>query len=450
MSNLRSRALENEYCDAVVSLDGDAEGRAQGESYLAASGNDGASWALTPKVFGDAELEILSDAAETMGRIMEKVTARYLVDPDFRALFRLAPEVEALTLVPTGYDRLVPFARLDTLFDEETGDFQFCGITTDGSTGMTASVDVTRAIQLSEAYRRFSSRHHAIETFDLVDATIAALRETYQSWVNAAEGNRHPEHPTVGIVDYPESASEKEFSDLIERMSDQGVYARFVDIRKLRVEEAAGARHLVDDEGPIACVYRRALTSEIAEKPCAGVDALVEAQRCGLACVIGSFRAWPVATTAFVAALHSKEAEAVLDPHELAFVHAHVPAAYLLSPETDLSRFSEKDRWVVRPSGAYDPEITVLGSDCATEREWMDRLAAAAQADGVVQEFVPAYASKIVVGGEDGAEPELMNNVTGLYLFRGRFGGLFSRCGLPDSGNTWGRIIDMGSIAVHE
>lgn len=450
MSNLRSRALENEYCDIVRELGGDAEGRAQGESYLDASGDDSTSWVLTPKVFGEPEIEILSGAAETMGRIMDKVTARYLVDPDFRALFRLAPEVEALTLVPTGYDQLVPFARLDTLFDEETGDFQFCGITTDGSTGMTASVDVTRAMQLSEAFRRFSSRHHGIETYDLVDAAIAALRETYQSWVNAAEGNRHPEHPTVGIVDYPESASEKEFSDLIERMSDQGVFARFVDIRELRIEEAGGMRRLVDDEGPIACAYRRALTSEMAEKPCPGADALVEAQRSGIACVIGGYRAWPVATTAFVAVLHSKEVEGVLDPHEVAFVHAHVPAAYQLTPETDLSAFARRGDWVVRPAGAYDPKATVLGSDCASDEEWMSLLERASREDGVVQRFEPAYTSRAVIGGEGSAEPVAVNNVTGLYLFRGRFGGFYSRCGVADGGATWGRVLDMGSIAVRE
>lgn len=450
MSNLRGRALENEYRDIVSELDGDAEGRAQGDSYLIASGDAGVTWAVTPKVFGSAELEVLSDAAETMGRIMEKVTARYLVDPDFRKLFGLSPEVEALTLVPTGYDQLIPFARLDTLFDEETGDYQFCGITTDGSTGMTASVDVTRAIQLTESYRRFSSRHHAIETYDLADAAVAALRETYQSWVNAAEGSRHPEHPTVGIVDYPESANPEEFGDLIERMADEGIYARFVDIRELRIEEAGGTRRLVDPEGPIACVYRRAVTSEMAEKPCPGADALVEAQRSGIACVVGGYRAWPVATTAFVAALHSKAVESVLDPHEVAFVRAHVPEAHLLGPETDLSAFADKDRWVVRPAGAYNPHITVLGIDC-DEREWAERLSEAARRGGVVQAFRPAYASEVVVGDEEtGAEPVLVNNVTGLYLFRGRFGGLFSRCGVPDGADTWGRVFDMGSIVVRE
>ena len=246
MSKLRGRALEDEFCDIVRELGGDAEGRAAGDAYLEAAHpiveHDGTStWALTPKVLGTAEIEILSEAAETMGRILEKLTERYLVDPDLRALFGLDPKAEELTLIPTGYEQVIPFARLDVLFNEETGDFTFAGVSTDSAVGTTVAVDVTRAIQRTESYRRFAERHRSIETFDIADGLLAALRETYQSWANADTGTHHPERPVVGIVDYAESASEGEFADLIERMADEGVFARFVDIRDLRIE--GGRRH---------------------------------------------------------------------------------------------------------------------------------------------------------------------------------------------------------------
>ena len=164
MSKLRGRALEDEFCGIVRELGGDAEGRAAGDAYLEASHPiveyDGTStWALTPKVLGTAEIEILTEAAETMGRILEKVTKRYLVDPDLRALFGLDPRAEELTLIPTGYEQVIPFARLDVLFNEETGDFAFAGVSTDSAVGTTVSVDVTRAIQRTESYRRFAERH---------------------------------------------------------------------------------------------------------------------------------------------------------------------------------------------------------------------------------------------------------------------------------------------------
>ena len=90
MSNLRCRALEDEYLDILRDLDGDADGRKLAANYLSSAhpvaNREGTpTWALTPKVLSSAELGILRDAAETFGRILEKVTARYLDDADFRA-----------------------------------------------------------------------------------------------------------------------------------------------------------------------------------------------------------------------------------------------------------------------------------------------------------------------------------------------------------------------------
>lgn len=460
MSNLRGRELEDEYCRIVAELDGDAGGRALGDAYLQASHPvvdkyGSSTWALTPKVFDSTELETLSQAAETMGRIMEKVTARYLADTEFRSLFRVPEALEELTLIPTGYEQLVPFARVDAYYDEERGDFTIVGAVTDGAKGMTAAVDVTRAIQRSESYRRFSERHHSIQTFDVADGVTSTLLETYASWANADEGTHHPERPVVGIVDYAESATASDFADVIERLAEQGVYARFVDIRDLRVEEAAGTRRLVDSEGPIACVYRRALLSEMVEKPCDGVDALVEAARRGLACVIGGFRTWPVSTPSFFSVLCSDAIESVLDPMEVAFVRAHVIETHQLDADTDLASYlADKDLWLARPAGAYTASAggSIAGRDCETRDDWWRVLLACAKEGGVVQRMARAYESPAVPGGADaaGSGPLEVRNITGLYLFRGRFGGIHSRCGYAGPAGYWDHRMDMGTLVVGE
>ncbi len=461
MANLRGRALEQEFCDIVRELDGDAEGRQAGDSYLTSvhpvtNQDDTTNWALTPKILGSAELEVLGDAAETMGRILEKVTARYLSDPDFRALFGLSEAEEELALVPTGYEQLIPFVRLDVLFDEQTGDFRFAGVSTDSAMGMTASVDVTRATQLSGAYRRFAERHHGIETFDLADGVVDALRETYSSWVNSDAGTHHPDHPVVGIVDYAESATEGEIAALVDRMADEGVFARFVDIRDLRIEEAAGVRRLVDSEGPIVCVYRRALVGEMLEKPCDGVDALVEAARRGLACVIGGFRTWPVSTTALFPVLSSDAVESVLDAQELAFVRAHVPEAHVLRHGDDINRYlAEQDEWLVRPAGAYRAPEAVAGVDRMDRDEWWRVLLACCEEGGVVIHRDPSFQTPAVVGGDSptgarGGEEVSVSNLLGLYLFRGKFGGVYARGGYEGVMGDWGQRLDMGVLVVRD
>lgn len=460
MANLRGRALEEEFCNIAVELEGDVEGKARGDAYLRAAhpvaNRDGSStWALTPKVLSSAELEILADAAETMGRVVEKVTARYLKDADLRALFGLPAEQEELALMPTGYEQLIPFARFDVIFDQETGDFSFVGAATT-TAGMTAAVDVTRAVQLSEAYRRFAERHHGIETFDISRDVARALRETYASWANADTGTHHPERPVVGIVDFPESSNSGEFADLVERLSDEGVFARFVDIRSLRVEEAAGVRRLVDGEGPITCVYRRAPLAEMLEKRCEGTDALIEAARRGMACVIGGFRAWPVATNALFPALRSEAMESVLDPQELAFVRAHVPEAHVLEHGSDINRYlAEQDEWLVRPAGGYRASEAVAGEDRMDRDEWWRVLLACCEEGGVVERFVPAYRTPVVVGGSDAqdthpAEPVMAGNLLGLFLCRGRFSGVYARCGYESVMGSWGHRLDMGCLIVRD
>ena len=456
MSNLQSRALENEFCEIARELGGDAEGKAAGDAYLAAShpvtDRAGSStWAITPRVLCPAEVGILREAAESFSRILEKVTARYLDDAGFRALFRLPEQVEKNTLIPTGYDQILPFVRVDTLFDQQTGSFHFCGVATT-TAGMTAAVDVTRAVQLTDAYRRFAERHPQVETFDVVGGVVAALRETYASWANADTGTHHPEFPVVGIVDYPESALAPEFADLIERLSEEGVYARFVDIHDLRIEEAAGKRRLVDSEGPITCVYRRATMGEMfVEKPCAGAEALAEAARRGLACLIGGFRAWPVATNAIFAVLHSPAAEELLTSEELAFVRAHVPEAHFLERGCDLTPYlAEPDAWLVRPAGGYRSTEAVAGVDRMDRDEWWRVLLAGCEEGAVIERLDPAPRTGLVIGGEAGGEVVEANGMLSLYVCRGEFAGVYARAGIRSVMGDWGRHVDQGCVVVNE
>ena len=457
MTSLHGRDLENEFLSIASELGGDVESREQGDAYLAGTHalyhGGPCSWALSPKIFDSKQIEILRDAAETMGRIMDKVTDRYLHDSEFRALFRLSDDLERMTLIPTGYAQLIPVARVDVFFDEETGDYQFCELNTDGSAGMTTTVEVTRAVQASKTYHRFAERHPGIETYDVVGSVVSAVVETYRSWANADSGAHHPEHPACAIVDYTESASGDEVADIIEHMAEKGVYARFADIRDLRVERHGDTSSLVDDEGPIDCVYRRAVTSEIAEKSCPGAAALEEAARRGLACLVGGYRTWPCATKTVFAILRSDAVRDVLDPSEVSFVEKHVPATFLLDAESDLAPYAQKDRWIVKPAGSYNSVGVKAGLDCATDDEWQEALASCATSGGIVQEYARQYATPVIEGGSvpEGADPvdfRMAHNMEGLYLFRGAFAGVFTRCGYQNVIGEWTHRINMGCLVV--
>lgn len=329
MANFFS-ALEAEFDEAVRGLTADDEGLAKADAYLssahAAHRRGALPWSATPLILSAGQEQLLSGAAETLSSVMDKVTKLYLKDASFRALFGFAPEVEELTLVPTGYEALVPLARVDVDFNGRTGALQVRGITVDGFTGLTSTVEVTRAEQMTSAYRAFAEKHPSIETPDSVEALVETLRATYGTWANANTGTHHADSPALGIVGYPEEADLDEVADICERLGEQGTYARFVDICSLRVVTAAGTSRLVDENGPIDCVYRLATSEEIATRPCPGAEALVEAARRGLACVIGGFSTWSCGTDALFGALRSSQAMNILSDDEMAFIEEHVPA----------------------------------------------------------------------------------------------------------------------------
>jgi hypothetical protein len=467
---LSGRAFEDEFCSIARELGGDVHGRESGSTYLAStharSHGEAVAWAMSPKIFDQAAVSILRDAAETMGRIMDKVTTRYLEEtPEgaaLRAAFALPDPLERYALVPTGYDRLIPLARVDVFFDEDTGDYQFCELNTDGSAGMTVSDEVSHAVQLSQTYREFESRHPdlPISLFDVTGACVDELLDVYATWANISCTGRKPDHPSLAIVDYAESVSADEVADFVNQFRDRGVSARFTDIHDLRMVEFRrpgpnGPRTcqvLRDDEGPIDLVWRRAVPSEVAEKPCDGVEALIEAQEAGLVCVVGGFRTWPVATKTVFSVLWSDLAADILSTDELEFVHSHVPYTVSLTPGADLAPYAEKDRWIAKPAGGYNGSGVVAGLDVDAD-EWSRVLASTAADGGVVQAYAHQYATPTIAGGgvPDWADPTNFapaNNMEGLYLFGGRFAGVFTRCGYTNTIGEFTSRFNMGCLVV--
>ena len=451
-------ALEGEFNDIVRAHGGDLEGRETGDGYLATTKalyhGRPLSWALTPKVFSEAGVALIADAAETMGRIMDKVTRAFAEDAAVRRAFLLSPEVEGLCLLPTGYACPIPLARVDIFLNEETGDFWFCELNTDGSAGMTSAVEVTRAIQRTASYGEFAERHPNIRTFDILGACAEAILATYGEWEGRGTGALPQGHPSIGVVDYGESISMDEVEDFVGRFASMGVRCRFSEIRDLRVEDAPEGPRLVDGEGPIDLVWRRAVLSEMVEKPCPGAEALVRAQREGLACVVGGFRTWPCATKTVFAVLREPALRSRLTEAERAFVEAHVPYTEVLTRATDLSRFADKDSWIVKPRGGYNAVGVVAGLDVAP-KSWEEVLLRAAEAGDVIQAYAPQFRVPTALGGVQPAGAELADMapyamMEGLFLFRGRFGGVFTRCGREATIGEWTERLNMGCLVVGE
>lgn len=441
---LDSVALEDEYIELARARKGDAPSHAAGDAYLATTNalyhGGPIQWSFVPKIFSRRDLGYLAWIAETMGRIMDKVTRRFVEDAAWRAAFDLDPRIERLACLPNAFDTQIPIARVDIFLNEETGAFKFCELNTDGSSGMLSTEEVSRTNLLTETGRSFAARH-GIAAFDIYGECARAVLGCYR------EAGGTASMPRFAAVDYAESIVREEIDEYARVFEGAGASLRFTDIRDLRYENGV----LLDAEGPIDCVWRRVVISEMLEKPCPGADALMACAADATVPIVGGFRTWPCATKTVFAVLHSPLARDVLTDEELAFVRDHVPATYILDESTDLDRFSDRSRWIAKPRDGYNSIGVRAGQDCTAE-EWRDVLAQMVASRGTVQEYVTPYATLNVEGGAAGADRpfEPYMNMEGLFLFRNRFAGVFTRCGQAAVIGEFSGRLNMGCLVVED
>lgn len=439
---LDSVALQREYLEIIEALDGDAPSHALGDEYLMQTNallkGKPMPWSFVPKVFSRRDLGYLSWIAQTTYRIMDKLTRAHLSDAEVRSKFGFSAELERLTLSPVGYACTIPIARVDIFLNEETGAFHFCELNTDGSAGMLATMEVTRANAATVAGSRFMERHRT-GMFDIYSACAGTVLSCYR------EAGGSSASPVIAAVDYRESVNWQEMLEYRRVFSELGAELRFIDLRDLDYSDGV----LSGPDGPVDAVWRRIVLSELDEKPCQGVEAFKRCAAEGKVPMIGGFKTWPCATKTVFAVLHDPVMERHLDAEEIAFVKEHVPATYMLDCDSDLSRFRDRSLWIAKPRDGYNGAGVRAGSEC-TAGEWEAVLREMASTGGTVQTYVPQYETPNVDGRSASAAVPLAphSNMEGLYLFGGRFGGVFTRCGTSAViGAETGRL-NMGCLVV--
>ena len=455
MAKKRATARKNDYLQAIRALDGDLDGRRTASGYLASTslavhGGDFA-WAANPYVLGSAQVKELEEAARMMGSIMEKVMAKYSRDRSFRPLFGLRSEVEELTLVPSGSRRAVPLCRLDLFLDPSTNDYQICAIVTGGVDGMASSVEVARAIELTGSYRAYA-QDHAIRTFDAMNECILAILHTYGKWANAQEGRNHPTYPSISVVDVPGSPRAAETAYAIDCLHEHGCYAHAAGFEELRIETVGGVEQLVDNHGPVTCVWLRATADEVAAHMNDGVRSLFAARRRGLVCTVGGYRSWPCCTRSFLQVLRTRECKALLSRDENAFVEKHIPHTTVIDASTDISAFYDQENWVLKCADGHAPESVLAGASF-TRSAWRNRLVKSIKRHDAVQPYITQHPMEVLPGEPvEGAELSTtsMNVMLGAYVFEGRLAGVQATCGTGASIADWDDRLEMGVLVVED
>ena len=447
-------APQDDYLQILRDMQGDPEGRAAAEDFLqtayAYTDDPNIRWASNPLILGSEDYATLELISSKMGSIMEKVMAKYHRDRTFRALFELPREIEDLTLVPSGCHAAVPLSRIDVFLDRSTNTYKVTGIVTGGVWGMAASGNLNRALHNMDAYRTFVGRH-TVETIpDPVKECARTILHTYGKWANAGEGRNHPTNPSLAVVDVKGSPRAIESRVIIERLRELGCYARATDFSQLRTETVGGIPQLVDNHGPITCVWLRATIDEAIANLDSGMRVLADATRHGMVCTVGGYRSWPCCTRSFLSVLHSKQGRALLTYEENAFVREHVPVVHVLNPAIGLSDFYDQESWVLRTSDGHAPGSVVDG-DFVRKADWRKMLVKGIKRRDAVQRQIDKLPLTIVATDDEGSYAEAdMNAMLGLFVFESKLCGVEASCSTGASYAGWSDYLEMGCLVVRD
>lgn len=371
-----------------------------------------------PKIFTADAAACLEQIAVKTYSILEKVISHYISDSDYRKLFGFDTYLERLIIRPPRYKGLLPIVRVDLFFNEDTYDFKFCEFNSDGTSAMNEDRELNSAFSQTFALKKFKQQYN-VKVFELFDTWIDEFLSIYETFA------RKVSNPRVAIVDFMENATENEFKIFASRFKARGMEAEICELSKLKYD----GRQLYSPNGNIInAVYRRAVTCDIMQRRSESADFLAAVEDDAV-CVIGDFRTQVVHNKILFMLLNNPATYAFLNEDEISFLKAHVPFTARLDDSFNrlTEVLSQKDRWIIKPEDLYGSRGVHAGVECS-EQEWEKVVKENLNNNYLIQEFYRPFRSvNIDLMNNPNAAFSDYYNITGLYVYNGKFCGIYSR-----------------------
>lgn len=372
-----------------------------------------------PKMFTEDMAEYIEKNACVMHRILEKVILMYRQNAQYRKLFGFDERLEQLILRPSHYDCLLPMARIDIFFNEDDYSFKFCEFNTDGSSAMNEDKELNEAISRTAAFKKFQE-HYSVRTYELFNSWVREFRRIYSTYDKAEE------NPYVAIVDFFTDGISREFINFKKAFEDAGLECEICEITDLTYDGNA----LISPTGHrIDAVYRRAVTCDIMrnyDKVLPFINAALD----NSVCIVGDFMTQVAHNKIVFKILHDPMTADFLTDEEIKYVAEHIPYTVSLTEDTvkEHDVLNTKNRWVIKPEDSYASNGVFAGVEAETDEEWQKRVKEASGKHYLLQEYCEPYASwNIDITHDENAEYRKYSNITGIYMYGGKFAGLYSR-----------------------
>ncbi|MDE6606489.1 MAG: hypothetical protein K2K54_01850, partial [Lachnospiraceae bacterium] len=397
-----------------------------------------------PKIFTKWDIKIFEKAVTDLYGIFDKVIQHYFEDEAYRKLFGFEKELEELILRERRYKTNIPIARIDIFYKEDTGDFKFCEFNTDGTSAMNEDRELNKAIRLTRAYEIFAEKYE-IDTFELFDSWVEEFLKIYEEF---AENTKKKKTPNVAIVDFMENATEQEFKIFKERFEAKGIHAEICEIRELTYLD----NKLYSKDGTeINAIYRRAVTGDIM-KHYSEVEAFLQAVKEEAVCLIGEFRTQIVHNKILFKILHDEKTQIFLTEEEKEYVRKHVPLTVNLETgKFDYQKvIQNKDRWIIKPEDSYGSQGVYAGVEYGQD-EWKEKVDGAIGKHYLLQEFCrPFEAPNVDLMKSRDAEIANYSNLTGMFVYNGKFRGIYSRISQSEIISTQYSEMALPTIVVNK
>ncbi len=369
-----------------------------------------------PKIYDEETIARFREIVRTAHGIFIKVIREYLAQEDYRALFPFSRELEELIRLSKGGEDLLPMARFDIFYHEDTGDFYFCEINTDGTSAMNEDRIQGKLILDNPAHQEVI-RQYDLTQFELFDSWVETFLAICRKQTGAVRD------PGIAIVDFLDGGTYREFQEFAWHFQQAGALCEICDIRALTYENG----QLYSDRGhPVHAVYRRAVTGDIL-RHADEVRPFLQAVKDGAVCLIGPFATQVIHHKWLFHVLGQERTKRFLTKEENAFVAVHIPFTGAVGADFAVEEvLAHKDDYILKPLDSYGSNGIYAGVE-QTAEQWEETVKNLPAGEYLCQRYAPQYHTKnIDFAWGDGQWHDYLN-MAGLYVYNGEFAGVFSR-----------------------
>ena len=388
-----------------------------------------------PMFIGKEEIRRFESLTKEFIIILKKVINQYLVDSEFRKAFCFSPLLEKLILKEFGYNVQVPMARFDIFYHYGKGNFQFCELNADGSSGMVEQRELARIVKEYSLLKSFNDKFE-FGDFELFDSWASVIRENYKVFSGSDE------KPQIAIVDWLDGEAPSEFMEFKRVFEKAGMKTVIADPKQLK--HIGGKLYL--GEFRIDCIYRRAVTADIVERADEAKE-LIKAYLDGDVCIIGAFRSQIIHNKIIFAILHDEIKTKFLSEKDRDFIKKHVPHTIILKESDKLieNAIKNKDILVLKPMDKYASKDVCIGKDYSFS-EWAKLIRKGAGNDYLIQELCEIPRLPMAIVNSEVVEFREMNYIVGLFLYNEALKGVYIRVG---SQNIIGSVVECFTVPCY-